>query len=382
MAAGCRGNKEHASESEGFIMVDVTKKYPTKELILQDFMDVDYIVLDTNDDFFNQGVVLAIGKDEILVKNQINDGDLFIYDRNGKGLRKINRKGQGGEEYTSLSFILLDAENNEMFVNSYNRILVYDLFGKFKRSFPNQRFGSIRNFDKDNLICSNGAFDDEKIPGDSPFVIISKQDGIITKEISIISQIEIPKTTTINHNGFVMVGYSSIFPSVSVIPFHNSWFLTAYSSDTVFQYLPDYSMIPFMVRTPTIESKSPESFLTPVLLTDPYYFLQTVKIEPEAKGSTPQDAFLFYQRTNLLYDRQEMKIFEYTVFNDDYTSKVTVEMTQTNGNDEVAFWQKIESHQLIEAYEKGELKDGKLKEIAAKLDAEDNPVIMLIKHKR
>jgi hypothetical protein len=50
-------------------------------------------------------------------------------------------------------------------------------------------------------------------------------------------------------------------------------------------------------------------------------------------------------------------------------------------NDEIAFQRKIESYQLVEAYEKGELK-GRLKEIAAELDVEDNPVIMLVKYKK
>ena len=50
-------------------------------------------------------------------------------------------------------------------------------------------------------------------------------------------------------------------------------------------------------------------------------------------------------------------------------------------NDEIASWQILEAYQLVEDYEKGKLK-GKLKEIASKLDKEDNPVIMLIKYKK
>ena len=63
------------------ITVDVTVSYPKKELILQDFMDVEYIPLETKDDFICQGLVLAIGKDIILARNRIRDGDIFIYDR-------------------------------------------------------------------------------------------------------------------------------------------------------------------------------------------------------------------------------------------------------------------------------------------------------------
>lgn len=51
-----------------------------------------------SNDFINQGIVLDIGKEFILVKNRnrINDGNIFVYDRSGKAIRRINRKGQGG----------------------------------------------------------------------------------------------------------------------------------------------------------------------------------------------------------------------------------------------------------------------------------------------
>ncbi len=46
--AGCGKGKQSTSD---FVTVDVTKNYPSKELILQDFMDVEYIVLETTDEF-------------------------------------------------------------------------------------------------------------------------------------------------------------------------------------------------------------------------------------------------------------------------------------------------------------------------------------------
>jgi len=110
---GCRGGKQ---ATDDFITVDVTAKYPVKELILQDFMDVEYIALETTDEFLCQGVVLDVGKEIILVRNSINNGDIFVFDRKGNGLRKFNRLGQGPEEYTSLLRVTLDEENGEMFV--------------------------------------------------------------------------------------------------------------------------------------------------------------------------------------------------------------------------------------------------------------------------
>ena len=135
---GCGGEK--LAGNDDFITVDVTKNYlQRKELILQDFMDVEYIKLETKDDFLTQGRVEDVTKDFIIVRNHITDGNIYIFDRNGKGIRKINRLGQGPEEYTQWALaggIKLDEDNNEILLNSIipRKIIVYDLSGKYKRS--------------------------------------------------------------------------------------------------------------------------------------------------------------------------------------------------------------------------------------------------------
>ena len=97
MFVGCEDSK-HLNDD--LIHIDLSKSYPKKELILQDFMDVEYIPLETTDDFLTQGIVKAVGKEYLVVTNRFNDGDIFIFHRRtGKGIRKINRQGQGGEEY-------------------------------------------------------------------------------------------------------------------------------------------------------------------------------------------------------------------------------------------------------------------------------------------
>ena len=83
-------------EKEDLIVVDVSKDYPKKELILQDLFDVEYIPLETTDEFVTLGWLQAIGKDVMIIRNMFAaDGDIFIYDRKGKAIWHINRKGQG-----------------------------------------------------------------------------------------------------------------------------------------------------------------------------------------------------------------------------------------------------------------------------------------------
>jgi sugar lactone lactonase YvrE len=150
-------------------------------------MNVEYVTLETNDDFLNQGVVQAIGKEVILVKNRVNDGNIFVYDRAGKAIKKINRKGQGGEEYVNILGVILDEDNNEIYVHSHSgrKIQVYDLYGEFKRSIQYKKntngmfYTDIFNYDGDNLICY------DEYNEEIAFVLISKQDGSITKEIKI-----------------------------------------------------------------------------------------------------------------------------------------------------------------------------------------------------
>jgi len=376
--SGCGGLKQ---STDDLITIDVTKSYPNKELILQDFMDVEYIALETNDEFINQGIVIAVGKQIIVVKNIIRDGDMFVYDRNGKALRKINRMGQGGEEYVNINSLTLDEDNEEMFVNDAKKILVYDLYGKFKRSFPSS-YGYLYNLDRESFICHNKSFDVNVNETDKPpFLIISKKDGSITKEIQPVCQQKRPSSVSIQRNDMTVVAFTSNFPYNAIIPWHESWILTVYSNDTIYQYLSDHSLTPFLARTPSIQSTNPEAFMSIGLLTERYWFLQTEKIEADIAGNTPATASVFFPTTHILYDRQEKDIYKYTVYNGDFSTQKPVKMSRAPSNSTIAFYQKIETHELVEAYTKGELK-GKLKEIAAKLDAEDNPVIMLVKHKK
>lgn len=142
-------------------------------------------------------------------------------------------------------------------------------------------------------------------------------------------------------------------------------------------------MEPFIVRTPSVQLMNPEVFIFPGVITNHYYFLQTVKKEYDA--TDPKSGL---KKNNLVYDRQKKKIFEYIVYNDDYIYRrplknltdAPFELTVIN-NDEIAFVEKIEAFELVEAYQKNKLK-GKLKEIAAGLHEESNPVIMIAKYKK
>ena len=72
---GCGRNKQ---SNDDLIIVDVSKSYPKKELILQDFMNVEYVALETTDEFLTQGLVQDVGKEYLLVTNRIMMG-IFLF---------------------------------------------------------------------------------------------------------------------------------------------------------------------------------------------------------------------------------------------------------------------------------------------------------------
>ena len=368
-----------------FITVDVTKDYPKKDVVLQDIFDIEYVPLETSDEFLTSGNVRAIGKDLIITKNNgRTDGNIYLFDRTtGKGIRRINRLGQGGEEYTNILDIVLDEDRQEMFVNNHYlaKIVVYDLKGNFKRSFKqkeNYFYGEIGNFDKDRLICHDDclSFDKEETKRNF-FMLASKQDGSI-KEIPI--PYDKVKTSLILKQVDGKKRDWSIY-NKRMIPYKDSWLLNEISADTIYRYSPDAGLIPFIVRKPSVQTMSPEIFLFPSVMTDRYYFMQTAKKDFDFKMDSD------VERTDLMYDKETNKIFRVTIYNADYTEKVPVKimfemfMLSFINKEGVAFSRVLPAFELAEAYKNGKLR-GHLKKIAAKLDEEDNPVIMIAKYKR
>lgn len=81
LLVGCSGNKDAA---QGLITFDITETPSVhKDLNIQDFMDVEYIPLETTDEFLHQGAIMYVGDKYIALRNMVNDGNIYIHDRSG-----------------------------------------------------------------------------------------------------------------------------------------------------------------------------------------------------------------------------------------------------------------------------------------------------------
>ena len=126
------------------------------------------------------------------------------------------------------------------------------------------------DYDKDNLICY------DKFNFEVPFLLVSKQDGSITKEITvpykekqlfhIVERLYDKGETRAAGPG----------PYNSIIPFKGNWILFEASSDTVYTLMPDYSLRPLIARTPPIHTMDPGVFVVLRLISDRYYFMESV----------------------------------------------------------------------------------------------------------
>ena len=371
--ASCTGEKK---AKDSFITVDVTASYPEKDMVLQDFMDVEYVPLETSDEFLSQGNIAFVGEN-IVVATNMRQGDILLFDRaTGKGIRKINHKGFGPEEYIMPYNVVLFEDKNEMFVNDgpTSKIQVYDLDGNYKRTISYKRGALVTvliDFDTDNFLSQNIYAPENENSGET-FLFLSKKDGSMTDIKVPYQERKSIALVRVNEDGSMQ----GAFPENSdfIDPFQDGWLLTEPSADTIYYYKPDRSLKPFIVRTPSVQTMSPEVFLFPGVLTDDYYFMQSVTKEydfdkNEGMPSTP-----------LVYDVAEQKIYKYTVHNADYEDREE-NLSKQNVNNKIAFYQALPADELIEALEDGKLK-GKLSDIAAHLDIEDNPVVMIVKPKK
>lgn len=358
------------SSEEKIIHIDVAKKFPSKELLLQDFMDIEYIPLETNDSFIISGNIQAVGKHYIVASNR--DGEIFIFDRQGKAVTRFNHLGQGPEEYSFLSNIVLDEEKEELLVNTLQSMIIYDMYGNFKRRF-NHSEGTSRmyvfNYDKDNLICydtSIYALYGQKNNDKAYYSIISKQNGEVINDIYIPFDI-VRFPGVISDSGVVVM---SLCP---IVPCNDGFVLFETSSDTIYTYKPQrQELVPFIVNNASLD----EYHVSMGIITNRYYFMDAVEMKYDF--STGRG----FSRTHLMYDKQEDRVFETSVYNGDFIENHPVDvMSHPINTGDIAGYITLEAYQLTEAYEEDGLR-GSLKDIAAKLNDDDNIVVGILKYKK
>ena len=365
MLLSCGGGKGEAQKqkvSDGLWTFDVTKEYPTKEIYIQDIADVDYIPLETNDSILWRGREVLYLDDDYIVGANRNNG-VYFHDGKGKALNMFNKMGQGPKEYSDMYKVQYDKKSDEIYINDMFKYYVYDKEGNFKRSFQgieDKLYSRIEQFfilNEDELIQYNY---------NNHYTRVSRLTGEHLGDIKL-GVADSTTTLSFRKNNMIFNTIVSHFTKDK-----EGYIITSFSSDTTYLLTSNLQLKPIGVRIPPVSSQDVPVFLLPVKNTPRYYFMSTIKKE----DSFPTKAYMMDKKTNQIYYLKDY--FK----NKDYIGlKVHLDMfgpaVLANLPNNVCV-QSLNITKLCEAYEEGKL-SGKLKDIAANLKEDDNPVLMIIK---
>ncbi len=355
--------------------IDLTKSYPKKEIILQDIADVEYVSLETRDDvLLGHCNIVPAGKDKILTYS-MRSGDVIIFDTQGKFINKFNHKGKSGQEYLFIAKVLVDSEKDEiLIVDGYKNknIQVYTMQGEYKRTLKVEDLSVASNFEAfgtDKILCyQNPGLKTVFAKGEvelkhTSLVFLERATG---KTDTII---ELPTTKGVDAFCFFNVNGRKAFiiqqPEIFVrVP--EGIIVNEIACDTIFALNTAKKLVPMLARTPKV---SPQD--------EP---LKMLGIEAESKEA-------FYLEIILKkYDGKTRKGFDRTTYQLQKADNQFFEYTLKNADIENEHLAKLKNYFLVPAdflkenLEENKLK-GKLKAVAEKLKADDNPVLVKVKLK-
>ncbi|MDD3359855.1 MAG: 6-bladed beta-propeller [Parabacteroides sp.] len=354
-------------------VIDFSKNYPTKNIRLQDIADLEYIPLETTDDvLLSERAVLSSVTDKYILVYEYVQGDIFVFNRNGKIYAHFNHKGQSGQEYPWIRYAIFDERNEEIFVCNRS-IQVYSLKGKYKRTLKIntlQYESTVYNFDDNALLV----YDDLNIdpglkfkPKRKPYRLMSKKDGSLISALNI----DLPKRFSnriakIEKNswsGIIMYYPSSIY-------YGSDFMIADISSDTLYMLTQSKKITPVLVRKPSVHASEPRNVWTIILTTDKFMIIGEVLLDFNSKGG---------KIPTFMYEFKTGKINK-VEFLDSESERGTLSFGSSPAIAKNMTAQFMQAPSFINIHKKMTLK-GNAKKIIMPLNEDDNPILRIIKFK-
>jgi hypothetical protein len=375
LQTGCTKN-----DTTKLITIDVTKNYPEKKLFLQDIAEVEYLSLETDENYLSS-FISGISESFVIGGNHVEKSFVFFDRKTGNPVSKISRYGNGPEEYNLPAASVYSEADDEFFILDYpTGIKVYGRDGTYKRKllFREKSYigapEAFYNYDKENLLYYDG-FQGSINDYPTAFVLVSKQDGHTTKEIEIPYEKKVSLMFTRKSDGQAIMG---AMPKVHfAVPYGKDFLLTEYSTDTVFRFTPEQQLIPVLVREPSIQEMEPKVILHSWFETDKYLFFSTNKLEID--WNTPSE----FPDKGLLMEKNTGNIYQANVVMKDYKDKSLIlgpSILSRSLKDTKTGYMALPVSELMEANEAGKL-SGKLNEIAGNLSENEDYIVMIMRFK-
>lgn len=259
---------------------------------------------------------------------------------------------------------MYDEANDELYILSEKRLIVYSSSGVHKRTIAlslsdDKRITSMANYDNGSLLL----FDSDN------FVLISKADGSELKRLDVSSGEKV-KLYAINQDEQRV----SVIASTQnqIVNYKDGLLLSDYSTDTVFFFNKNKELIPVLIKQPSIHSMDPVIYANTFVEAADYLFYRKIIVKVQ-NGQLPS--------VYLMQNKKDGTVYEQEIKMDDFKGKqveIAPEILTSSSRHGLVVLDLVE---LEEAYADGRLK-GKLKELMEKIDRENgNNVYMLLTFK-
>ena len=364
--------------------IDILHSYPKKDISLQSIADIEYVALETTNDVLLGGrCMLSYVSDKYIVVWE-EMGNVFVFGRNGKIVTHFNHRGQGNWEYLTISGLVFDEKNEEIFVanmRSTCQIQVYSLLGRHKRTlnYPKDFELKIFDFDDETLLVYDEKgllpdIDSKDSYSKNPYMFLSKKDGSIVSALSITLPVRLPYNVNeeVEINGRKTRLFQIIYPRIITIRNGQDFVISDVSSDTIYKLTKNKELSPIINRSPSVHSSSLVKTLNVTALTDNFILMNLRSFDFNEKNN-------FSTIISFLHEFKSSLTSEVKFLNDDFPSGTWNPERINNPQKNIAACL-IQVPSLYEAFKGKQLK-GDLEKLIATLKDDDNPIIMIVKFK-
>jgi hypothetical protein len=358
---------------DGVIVFDNSKNYPELDLRLSDVADVTYIPLRGEDEgylvsqFDWNGNLAFIDGDEIYFLSD-NNGVVYVYDMSGNPLRKLDRRGRGSQEYGSyIRDFWVSRESNSLYVHGdLGTILEYDATSfDFKRRVPlplDVLPHSIVPFGDDYALLHN-YYQFENNDAEATFYLLSKPDWEPTP-----LSVEMQRPYVHDFNGALT--YPGLIYGKGGVFLHNM------RSDTI-SWIDNNTRktTPRMVdktNYPGRDQPGHDIMAVPSFETDKYLFFSLI-FQQAIHTNMEMRAFVFDKELEKIFRLPQTEDRMFAIARDE----CWLNCWNTTLNDNYA----VTLFQAINLLDNLDTLPAELKQIAATLTEDDNPVMALVKFK-
>jgi len=326
--------------------------------------------------------ILRYVSDKYIVLYDLQQDEVFVFNRNGKIRSHFKHMGQGGQEYINISNLFFDEKNEELFVSDFstNRILVYSITGEYMRTIKYSKdfmYLYAYNFNDSTMLVYNNDINFLKFKNSfsqRPYMLMSKKDGRIISNIDI--QLPVRYTNRISEQ--TKVGDQWIATAHSLDTYNNvhwgqDFALSDISSDTIYRLTRAGELSPILVRTPSVQSSQPPIVWANILTTDKFIILKTMILYDKEDTSSKL----------LMYEFESGQTYIPSFANDDFRGAGWYPVVVVVGVDtpKNMYIELVSAKILRILYKEMKLKVRKLENFKKIPDDDDNPGVMIVKFK-